>query len=219
MRPAGRIIGYRRDGRPIRSQAGGAYNACVTEAIDVGLAAWTLDPAACIISASFATTVQYLAGLYYRDEPDSPPVPGNILVPNVVLGSWTNIQAALITMDPIGPLAAGYILAISPAVNAGAAGLNRLVLTYSAAALAALANGLPSGRYWIGWTVAGTLGTALGSPNPGSAQLGLNMGTDAAHTRFGIAAATGVFALGGNVVPGTVTQTMGAGLALCAGLI
>jgi len=214
MRPAGRIIGYRKDGRPIRLQAGGAYNACVTEAVDVGLAAWTLDPAACIISASFATTVQYLSALYYRAEADSAPLPGNILVPNVVLGSWTNIQAALITMDPIGPLAAGFILAISPAVNAGAAGLNRLVLTYAATAPAFL----PTGRYWIGWTIAGTLGTALGSPNPGSAQLGLNMGTDAAHARVGIAAATGVFTLGGNVVPGTVTQTVGAGLHLCAGL-
>lgn len=190
------------------------YNSCAVEAVDVGLAAWTLDPASAIISGSFATTVNYLAAVYYRPEFDLPPLPQNIWVPNVVLGSWTNIQAALICMDNVAGLGAGYIAATSPAVNAGAAGLNKLVLTYAAAFPAVL----PQGRYWIGWNVTGTLGTALAASNPGSAQLGINMAADAAHSRFGIAATTGVFTAGNSIVPGTITQTLAAGLCLCAAL-
>jgi hypothetical protein len=188
-----------------------AYNACVTEACDVGLAAWSLDPGACIVSGGLATTVQYLAGIYYRPEPDLPPLPGNIYVPNGVAGTSSAFQVGLITMDPIGALAAGVLLASSPAAGTIVAGLNKFVLTYVAGAPAVL----PQGRYWLAAVnTTGTTTTTLASPCPGNSNLGLNMGTDAAHSRFGIAATTGAL---GNIVPGTIAL-VGATLALCMGL-
>ena len=109
-------------------------NACVPESADVGLAAWTVDPATAIISASFATTVQYLAAVYYRPANDTAPLPSKVLIPNVIVGSWTNIQAALINIDQLGANSPGVTLAITAAVQAAAAGLNTLALTWAAAA-------------------------------------------------------------------------------------
>jgi hypothetical protein len=190
-------------------------NACVPESADVGLAAWTVDPATAIISASFATTVQYLAAVYYRPANDTAPLPSKVLIPNVIVGSWTNIQAALINIDQLGANSPGVTLAITAAVQAAAAGLNTLALTWAAAAPAVL----PAGRYWIGFNVTGTAGTAASASNPGATSaLGANAGTDLPHARFGIAAATGVFTSGTNIVPATITATTAAGQLLCAAL-
>lgn len=188
------------------------YNATVTEPADLGLAAWSLDPAACIVSAALATTVQYLAAVYYRPDVATAPLPSRVLFPNGVVGTSSAFQAGLICMDQVGQNAPGTLLASSPAAGTLAAGLNSLALTWIANAPAQL----PQGRYWIAVVnTTGTTTTGIASPNPGAGGLGLNMGTDAAHTRFGIAATTGAL---GNIVPGSVVQTVGAGLALCAAL-
>lgn len=188
------------------------FNACVPEACDLGLAAWSLDPATAIVSAALATTVQYLAAVYYRPDFATAPLPSRILVPNVVVGTSSAFQAGLICMDQVGQNAPGTLLASSPAAGTASAGLNALVLTYVAAAPAAL----PQGRYWIAVVnTTGTTTTALAASNPGAGNLGINMGTDAAHTRFGTAATTGAL---GNIVPGSISASVGAGLGLCAAL-
>jgi hypothetical protein len=190
------------------------FKASVVESADLGLAAWSLDPAACIVSQALATTVQYLAAVYYAPDPATAPLPSRVLLPNGVAGTSTILQAALISMDQLGANAPGTVLATSPATGTAAgAGLNSLPLTYIAAAPAAL----PAGRYWIGiMNTTGTTTTFLASSNPGAGNLGINVGTDAAHTRFGIAATTGAF--GAAIVPASIVQTIGAGLCLCAAL-
>jgi hypothetical protein len=190
-----------------------AYNATVPEASDLGLCGWTIDPATAIISGSFAAAVQYLAAVYYKPEFDTPPLPQRIFVPNVIVGSWTAMQLGLINMDQLGANNPGTVLAIDN--NAvPVAGLNARALTYAAAAPPVL----PQGRYWISLVVTGTTGTALAASNPGAGGLGLNVGTDAAHTRFGIALGTGILVAGANITPASNVQTVGAGLALCAAL-
>lgn len=187
-------------------------NATLTEPADLGLAGWSLDPAACIVSAALATTVQYLAAVYYRPAINTAPLPSRILVPNGVVGTSTAFQVGLINMDQVGANVPGTLLASSPAAGTIAAGLNSFALAYVAAAPAAL----PQGRYWIAFVnTTGTTTTGLASSNPGAGGLGVNAGTDAAHTRFGIAATTGAL---GNIVPGSIVQTVGAGLCLCAAL-
>jgi hypothetical protein len=208
----GSVIGHRRDGRPVRLQAGGAYNACVPEAVDIGLAAWTVDPATTIVSTALATTVIYLSSLYYKPEFDLPPFPLNVLVPNGVVGTSTAFQVGLITQDPIGANVAGTLLASSPAAGTISAGLNRFVMTAIAAAPAVL----PQGRYWIALlNTTGTTTTAAAASNAGAANLGANAGTDTAHMRF---ATNGT----GAALPATITPASnvaaGAGLALCAAL-
>lgn len=189
-------------------------NATVTEPADLGMAAWSLDPAACIVSAALATTVQYLAAVYYRPAWNTAPLPSKVLLPNGVAGTSTILQAALINMDQVGANAPGTVLATSPATGtAAAAGLNTLPLTYIAAAPPTL----PQGRYWIGVVnVTGTTTTFLASPNPGAGNLGVNAGTDAAHSRFGIAATTSAFP--GSIVVASIVNTVAAGLCLCAAL-
>lgn len=190
------------------------YNATVVESADLGLAAWSLDPATCIVSAALATTVQYLAAVYYKPDPQTASLPSRVLLPNGVAGTSSILQAALITMDQLGQNAPGTVLATSPATGtAAAAGLNSLPLTYAAVAPAALAQG----RYWIGlMNTTGTTTTFLASSNPGAGNLGINVGADAAHTRFGIALTTGAF--GASIAPASIVQTVGAGLCLCAAL-
>lgn len=189
------------------------YNASVPEACDVGLAAWSIDPATTIVSAALATGVQYLASVYYKPEFDVPPLPQNIFVPNGVVGTSTAFQVGLVNQDQVGPNAAGTVLASSPAAGTIAAGLNKLVLTYIAALGVAA---LPQGRYWlVAVNTTGTTTTSAAASNAGSAQLGANMGTDTAHSRFGIAATTG--ALPTAIVPSTITNP-GAGLCLCMAL-
>jgi hypothetical protein len=190
------------------------YNGTDTEPADFGLAAWSLDPATCIVSAALATAVQYLAAVYYRPDTHTASLPSRVLLPNGVAGTSTILQAALINMDQVGQNAPGTVLATSPATGtAAAAGLNSLPLTYVAAAPAAL----PQGRYWIGiMNTTGTTTTFLASPNPGAGNLGVNAGTDAAHSRFGIALGTGAF--GTSIVPASIVNTVGAGLCLCAAL-
>jgi hypothetical protein len=185
--------------------------ATTTEAADVGLAAWTLDPASCIVSGSFVATTQYLAAVYYKPQPGAAPFPTKILLPNVIVGSWTLVQTGLICMDQVGANAPGTLLASCVAVLP-TAGLTSTTLVPVAAAPAQL----PAGRYWVALVVTGTTGTALAASNPGtSGSLGTNMGTDAAHSRFGIAATTGALV---NIVPGTIVSTTSAGLCLCAGV-
>ena len=189
-------------------------NATVPEAADVGLAAWTVDPASAIISASLLTTVQYLAAVYYRPEADTAPLPSKVLVPNVVVGSWTFFQWALINMDQVGQNAPGTILAVTPNILP-VAGLNTLALTYAAVAPATL----PAGRYWLGVNVTGTVGTMLSASNPGStSQLGAAAGTDLAHCRFGEAVGTGNFVSGANITPAGNIATTAAGQLVCAAL-
>jgi hypothetical protein len=190
------------------------YNATVVESSDLGLAAWSLDPATCIVSAALATTVQYLAAVYYRPDSQTAPLPSRVLLPNGVAGTSSILQAALINMDQLGQNAPGTVLATSPATGtAAAAGLNSLPLTYVASAPAALAQG----RYWVGlMNTTGTTTTFLASSNPGAGNLGINVGADAAHTRFGIALTTGAF--GASIAPASIVQTVGAGLCLCAAL-
>ena len=187
-------------------------NATVTEAQDVGLGAWTLDPAYCAISGSFVATTQYLAAFYWRPGPGVAPFPSRILLPNVIVGSWTLVQTGIICMDQVGQNAPGTLLAASVAVLP-TAGLNSQALVNVAAAPAVL----PAGRYWVAMVVTGTLGTALAAQNPGtSGSLGLNMGTDVAHSRFGISAIAGALV---NIVPANIISTTSAGLCLCAGVL
>jgi hypothetical protein len=191
------------------------YNATVVEASDLGLAAWSLDPAACIVSATIATTVQYLASIFYKPEPDVAPLPSKIIFPNGIVASSSAFQVGLINQDQIGANAPGTLLASSPAAGTLSAGLNLFTLTYIAAAPAAL----PQGRYWIA-IVNTTTGatTGLASSNPGAANLGVNMGpnADVTHCRFGIASPTGALV---NITPSLNVITNAAGLCLCAGLV
>jgi hypothetical protein len=188
------------------------YNATITEPADLGVAAWSLDPAACIVSAGLATTVQYLARVDYKPDIATAPLPSKIIVPNGVVGTSTAFQVGLINIDQLGANAPGTLLASSPAAGTISAGLNTFALTYIAAAPAAL----PQGRYWIAFVnTTGTTTTVLGSPNPGAGNLGVNLGTDAAHTRFGTAVSTGAL---GNIVVASISASVGAGLCLCAAL-
>ena len=154
-------------------------NASVTEAQDVGLAAWSLDPAYCAVSGSFVATTQYLAGFYWRPGPGVAPFPSRILFPNVIVGSWTLLACGIICMDQCGQNAPGTLLTTNTPVLP-TAGLTTIAIAPAAAAPAAL----PPGRYWVVFTPTGTTGTGLAATNPGtSGSLGINMGTDAAHSR------------------------------------
>ena len=187
-------------------------NATVTEAQDVGLGAWTLDPASCIISGSFVATTQYLAAFYWRPGPGVAPFPTTMLLPNVVVGSWTFLQMGIICMDQCGQNAPGTLLA-STVNTLPTAGITSQALTAIAAAPAIL----PPGRYWAAMRVTGTTGTALAASNPGaSGGVGINMGTDVAHSRFGIAATTGALV---NIVPASIVTTTSAGLCACIGVL
>ena len=189
-----------------------AYNATVVESADLGLAAWSLDPAACIVSSGLATTVQYLAGVYYRPDPATAKLPTRILIPNAVAGTSSAFQVGLINMDQVGANAPGTLLASSAAAGTVAAGLNSFTLAWIAAAPPVL----PQGRYWVAVVnTTGTTTTVLASPNPGAGNLGVNAGTDAAHSRFGTAATTGAL---GNIVVASISASVGAGLCLCAAL-
>jgi hypothetical protein len=186
-------------------------NATVTEAQDVGLGAWTLDPAYCTTSGSFTATTQYLAAFYWRPGPGVAPFPSTILIPGVVVGSWTKISAGIICMDQCGQNAPGTLLT-SGAQASPAAGINVVALTAIAAAPAVL----PPGRYWVVMTPTGTTGTAQTAPSPVTASSGSNMGTDLAHARFGtsnIANATLA-----SLAPASIT-TVATILQLCAGVL
>jgi hypothetical protein len=187
-------------------------NCSTIEAQDVGLGAWSLDPANCIISGSFVATTQYLASIYWRPGPGVAPFPTTALVPNVIVGSWTFMQLGLICQDQCGQNAPGTLLAAS--VNTlPTAGITSQALVAVAAAPAVL----PPGRYWIAMRVTGTVGTALAAANPGtSGSLGTNMGTDVAHSRFGIAATTGALV---NIVPASIVSTTSNTLCLCAAVL
>ena len=190
-------------------------NSTVTEPADLGLGAWSLDPAHCIVSAGLATTVQYLAAVYYRPAPNTAPLPTKVVVPNGVVGTSTAFQVGLITQDQLGANGPGTLLASSPAAGTISAGLNLFTLTYIAAAPVAL----PEGRYWIAFVnTTGTTTTGLASPNPGAANLGVNAGPgpDVAHCRFGIASPTGALV---TINPALNVITNGAGLCVCAALI
>ena len=192
-----------------------AYNASVVEASDLGLAAWSLDPAACIVSAALATTVQYLSAVYYRPDVATAPRPSKVLFPNGVAGTSTIFQVAVINMDQLEGFAPGTVLATSAAAGTIAAGLNAFTLTW----IAGVPASLPQGRYWIGiMNTTGTTTTGLASPNPGAANLGANAGpgADVAHCRFGIAVTTGVFPAA--ITPASIVITNAAGLCLCAAL-
>lgn len=189
-----------------------AYNACVPEAVDVGLAAWTIDPATCIVSTALATTVVYLSSIYYKPEFDIAPQPPNIYVPNGVVGTSSAFQVGLYTQDAVGANVAGTLLASSPAAGTLSAGLNKFTLTYIAAA----PTSLPQGRYWLAFlNTTGTTTTALSASNPGTGALGVNVGTDTAHMRFATNG-TGA-ALAATITPGS-NVAAGAGLFLCGAL-
>lgn len=175
----GDIIGYRRDGRPIRLIGGGAFNATVVEASDLGLGAWTADPGAGITSGSFAAATQYLAAFFWKAEPDVAAFPSLAMLPNVIVGSWTLVQLGIICQDQVGANAPGTLLATSTA-TLPTAGIFGLALTPTATAPAVL----PQGRYWLSLVVTGTTGTALSTANPLAASLGNNLGTDTNHMRF-----------------------------------
>jgi hypothetical protein len=175
----GLIIGYRKDGRPIRRVAGGAFNATVVEASDLGLGAWTADPAAGITSGSFAAATQYLAAFFWKAEADVAPFPSLVLMPNVIVGSWTLVQFGIICQDQVGQNAPGTLLASSTA-TLPTAGITTQALAAAATAPAAL----PQGRYWLSLVITGTTGTALSTANPLAASLGNNLGTDTNHMRF-----------------------------------
>jgi hypothetical protein len=191
------------------------YNAAVPEATDFGLGAWTLDPATCIVSGSFVATSWYLASFVWKTGDLSvAPFPTRILIPNVIVGSWTLLQVGIVNQDPVGNNAAGTVLA-SSTPTLPTAGVTSQVITPIAAAPSVL----PQGRYWVIANVTGTTGTALAASNPGtSGSLGTNMGTDTAHARFGIAGATGA-SLPASIVPANIVSTTSAGLCLCAGVL
>ncbi len=195
-----------------------AYNANVVEASDLGLAAWSLDPAACIVSIALATTVQYLAAVYFKPDSAVAPRPSKVIIPNGVVGTSTIFQCAVINMDQLEGFAPGTVLATTPAASTISAGLNALTLTW----IAGVPANLPAGRYWIGiMNTTGTTTTMLASSNPGtSAALGINAGpgADVTHCRFGIAVGTGVFTPGGLITVASNVITNAAGLCLCAAL-
>ena len=199
-----------------------ARNATVPEASDLSLAAWTMDPATTIVSTALATSVIYLAMLFYRPEFDVSPLPGSIYIPNGVVGTSSAFQVGLVNVNPIpavvgtgGTLAAGTLLASSSAVGTLSAGLNQFALTY----IAGLIGGsLPYGPYWVAvLNTTGTTTTAAAASNAGAANLGANIG-------FGSKTATMRFATNGTgtSLPATFTLASnvaaGAGLCLCAGL-
>lgn len=198
----------------------GKYSNC-PEAIDFGMAAWTMDPATAIVSAALVSTTIYLAQLYWRPlGPDMAQAqPQSVLVPNGVVGTSTAFQVGLYCVDPVpgGPGAAlnpaGTLLASSSAVGTLSAGLNRFALTWAAAAPAQL----PAGRYWIALlNTTGTTTTAAAASNPGAANLGANAGTSTATMRF---ATNGTGAsLPASITPASNTAA-GAGLCLCAALM
>jgi hypothetical protein len=183
------------------------YNATVPEAADVGVSAWSVDPATTITSGSFVAATQYLAAVYYRPDPYTAPLPSKFLLPGVVVGSWTLAQLGLVCMDQCGQNAPGTLLGSSTAALP-TAGITVQGINWVAAAPAAL----PEGRYWICLVVTGTLGTALSASCPATATSGANLGTDLPHARFGIAGTTVA-----NVVPANIV-TAGAGLQLCAAI-
>lgn len=192
------------------------YQAAVPEATDLGLAAWTIDPATTIVSAAIATTVIYLAQLFYKVESDVAPLPSSIFLPNGVVGTSAAFQVGLYCVDTVqgttgGPQAPGTLLASSPAAGTIAAGINRFALTWNPAILS-----LPQGRYWAAaLNTTGTTTTAAAASNAGAANLGANLGTTAATMRF---ATNGT----GASLPSTITPASntaaGAGLCLCMAL-
>lgn len=189
------------------------FNAAVPEATDLGLGAWTLDPATCIVSAGLATTVQYLAQFFWKaSDPAVSPLPSRIIVPNGIVGTSSAFQVGIIAIDQVGANAPGTLLASSAAAGTISAGLNSFALTWIAAAPAVL----PQGRYWVAFVnTTGTTTTILASSNPGAANLGVNAGpnADVSHCRFGIASPTGAL---GNITPANNVITNAAGLCLCA---
>ena len=194
------------------------YNAAVPEATDFGLGAWTLDPATCIVSGSFVAASWYLSSFVWKTGDLSvAPFPSRIIIPNVVIGSWTLIQVGIVNQDQVGANAPGTILAASAATLPVTNTANSLAIVPAATAPPVL----PQGRYWVIFTPTGTTGTALAASNPGtSGAFGANMGTDTAHARFGITGAGGAtFAAGGTIVPANIVTTTSAGLCLCAGVL
>ena len=197
-----------------------ARNATVPEASDLGLAAWTMDPATTIVSTALATTVIYLAMLFYRPEFDVAPLPGTVYFPNGVVGTSSAFQVGLVNVLPIpaqsgtaGTLAAGTLLASSAAAGTISAGLNKFTLTYGVSITS-----LPYGPYWIAMlNTTGTTTTGAAASNAGAANLGANIG-------FGSSTASMRFATNGTgaSLPSTFTLSSntaaGAGLCLCAGL-
>jgi hypothetical protein len=195
-----------------------AYNATTPEAANLGLAAWTMDPATAIVSQAFATTVIYLSMLWYKPEFDVSPLPLNVFLPNGVAGTSSAFQVGLVNVTPIsagagtgGQIAAGTLLASSPAAGTISAGLNRFTLTYIAGITA-----LQQAAYWIAMlNTTGTTTTGAAAANPGAANLGANMGTTTANLRF---ATNGT----GASLPASFTLSSnaaaGAGLCFCAGL-
>jgi hypothetical protein len=156
------------------------FNATVVEASDLGLGAWTVDPASCIVSGSFVAATQYLASFFWKpDAASSAPFPTVVLVPNIVVGSWTLAQFGIICQDQVGANVPGTLLASSTA-TLPVVGIWSQVLTPAAAAPAIL----PEGRYWLSLVITGTTGTASSASNQGAANLGANLGTDTAHMRF-----------------------------------
>jgi hypothetical protein len=147
------------------------FNATVVEASDLGLGAWTVDPASCIVSGSFVAATQYLASFFWKpDAASSAPFPTQVLVPNVVVGSWTLAQYGILCQDQVGANVPGTLLANTTAALP-TAGIDSLTLTPVTGAPAVL----PEGRYWLSLVVTGTTGTASSASN---------QGTDTAHMRF-----------------------------------
>jgi hypothetical protein len=187
-------------------------NASITEAQDVGLGAWTLDPASCIVSGSFVATTQYLAAFYWRPGPGVATFPSTMLLPNVIVGSWTSLQMGIICMDQVGQNVPGTLLAATVAALPTAGITSQALVSVATAPTI-----LPAGRYWAAMRIVGTTGTALAAANPGtSGSLGINMGTDVAHSRFGIAATTGALV---NIVPASIVSTTSNTLCACIGVL
>lgn len=183
------------------------FNATNTEAADLGLAAWTLDPAYCVTSGSFVAANQYLAAVYYKPEFDSAPLPSKFLVPGVVVGSWSLMQLGLICMDQCGQNVPGTLLGSSTAALP-TAGITVQTINWGTTAPSAL----PQGRYWISMVVTGTTGTAQSAPSSVTATSSSDLGTDTAHARFGIQGTTVA-----SITPASIT-TAGTTLQLCAAI-
>jgi hypothetical protein len=183
-------------------------NASVPEAQDLGLGAWTVDPCCTTLSGSFAAATLYLAAFYWRPGPGVNPFPQSVLIPNVLVGSWSAMQVGIFNQDQVGQNAPGTLLANSTNVIP-TAGITVKPLTVVAATAPAV---LPAGRYWVGMVVTGTTGTAASTPNILGAALGCNAGTDTAHMRFATAATVttvATFTPSGNTAAGAT-------LCLCA---
>src|SRR5580692_6541113 len=112
-------------------------NASTPEAQDVGLGAWTADPATGATSGSFVAATLYLAAFYWRQGPGVAAFPARALLPNVVVGSWTLVQMGIYNQDQVGANVPGTLLASTTAALP-TAGITSQALTAAATAPATL---------------------------------------------------------------------------------